>query len=92
MLKPNSRLVYDYVKENGDKNITANDIAEGTGLPVRSVNGIVTSAFQRKGLMERIPAEMQLEDGTHKAIKLIKLTVEGEAFDPDAEDTKEDAE
>lgn len=92
MLKPNSRLVYDYVKENGAKNITANDIAEGTGLPVRSVNGIVTSAFQRKGLMERIPAEMQLEDGTHKAIKLIKLTAEGEAFDPDAEDTKEDAE
>ena len=92
MLKPNSKLVYDYVKENQDKNITANDIAEGTGLPVRSVNGIVTSAFQRKGLMERVPAEMQLEDGTHKAIKLIKLTEAGEAFDPEAEDTKEDAE
>ena len=89
MLKPNSKLVYEYVKANGANNITANDIAEATGLPVRSVNGIVTSAFQRKGLMERIPAEATLEDGSHKAIKLIKLTAEGEAFDPDAEDEKD---
>ena len=84
MLKPNSKLVYDYVKANGEKGITATDIAEGTGLPVRSVNGIVTSAFQRKGLMERVPAEVELEDGSHKAVKLIKLTAEGEAFDPEA--------
>ena len=89
MLKPNSKLVFDYVKENGDKNITANDIAEGTGLAVRSVNGIITSAFQRKGLMERVPAEIEMPDGTHKAIKLIKLTAEGEAFDPEAEDEAE---
>ena len=89
MLKPNSKLVYDYVKENGDKNITANDIAEGTGLAVRSVNGIVTSAFQRKGLMERIEKEIELEDGSHKKVKFIKLTAEGEAFDPEA---TEDAE
>ncbi len=89
MLKPNSKLVFEYVKNNQDKNITANDIAEGTGLAVRSVNGIVTSAFQRKGLMERVPAEIETEDGTHKAIKLIKLTAEGEAFDPDAEEEAE---
>ena len=88
MLKPNSKLVYDFVKANGANNITAADIAEGTGLPVRSVNGIVTSAFQRKGLMERIPAEIELEDGSHKAIKLIRLTAEGEAFDPEAEEEK----
>ena len=90
MLKPNSKLVFDYVKANESKDITANDIAEGTGLPVRSVNGIVTSAFQRKGLMERIPAEVELADGSHKAIKLIKLTDEGRNFDPEAE--VEDAE
>ena len=88
MLKENSKLVYNYVKENGAKNITANDIAEGTGLPVRSVNGIVTSAFQRKGLMERIAAEVELEDGTHKTVKFIKLTAEGEAFDPEATDAE----
>ena len=89
MLKPNSKLVFEYVKNNQDKNITANDIAEGTGLAVRSVNGIVTSAFQRKGLMERVPAEIETEDGTHKAIKLIKLIAEGEAFDPDTEEEAE---
>ena len=88
MLKPNSKLVYDYVKANGANNITAADIAEGTGLPVRSVNGIVTSAFQKKGLMERIEAEVELEDGTHKSVKFIKLTADGEAFDPTAEDAK----
>jgi len=89
MLKPNSKLVYDYVKENGDSKITAADIAEGTGLEVRQVNGIVTSAFQRKGLMERVPAEIELEDGSHKAVKFIKLTAAGMEFDPNAEDTKD---
>ena len=88
MLKPNSKLVYDYVKANGANNITAADIAEATGLPVRSVNGIVTAAFQRKGLMERVEAEVELEDGSHKSVKFIKLTAEGEAFDPEAEDEK----
>lgn len=85
MLKENSRKVFDYVKANDGKNMTAADIAEATGLEVRSVNGIVTSAFQKKGLMERTPAEIELEDGTHKAIKLISLTEAGKAFDPDSQ-------
>lgn len=88
MLKENSKLVFNYVKENGASNITAADIAEGTGLEVRSVNGIVTSAFQRKGLMERVPAEVELEDGSHKAVKFIKLTEAGMAFDPEAKDAE----
>ena len=46
-LKENSRKVYDYVKANDGKNMTAADIAEATGLEVRSVNGIITSAFQK---------------------------------------------
>ena len=88
MLKPNSKLVYDYVKANDGKDITAADIAEGTGLEVKSVNGIVTSAFQKKGLMERIPAEIELTDGSHKSVKFIRLTAAGKAFDPNAEDEK----
>jgi len=83
-LSENSLIVLNYVKENEASNITATDIAEGTGLSVRSVNGIVTSAFQRKGLMERIESEVELEDGTHKTVKFIKLTDEGRAFDPAA--------
>lgn len=89
MLKPNSRTVYEYVKANDGKNMTAADIAEGTGLDVKVVNGIVTSAFQKKDLMERIPAEIELEDGSHKAVKFIRLTEAGKAFDPDAEDKAE---
>ena len=88
-LKENSRKVFDYVKSLGGANVTAADIAEATGLEVRSVNGIVTSAFQKKGLMERIPAEIEVtkEDGTvaHQPVKFIKLTDAGKAFDPDAE-------
>lgn len=89
MLKPNSKTVYEFVKANNGKNITAADIAEGTGLETKQVNGIVTSAFQRKGLMERVPAEIELEDGSHKSVKFIKLTEAGMAFDPDAEDKAE---
>ena len=99
MLKPNSRTVYEFVKANDGKNITAADIAEGTGLDTKQVNGIVTSAFQRhtkvvdgekvfEPLMERIPAEIELEDGSHKSVKFIRLTDEGKAFNPDAEETK----
>lgn len=85
-LKPNSKLVLDYVKSvDGVTEVTAADIAEATGLEVKQVNGIVTSAFQKKGLMERIPAEIELEDGTHKPVKFIRLTDEGRAFDPNAE-------
>ena len=89
MLKENSLKVLNYVKANEGNDITAADIAEGTGLEVRQVNGIVTSAFQRKGLMERIPAEVMLEDGSHKAVKFIQLTEAGKEFDPNAEDTKD---
>ena len=70
-LKENSRKIYDYVVAHEAENITAQDIADALGLGVRSVNGSVTSAFCRKGLMERVEAE-------------IKLTDEGRAFDPDA--------
>lgn len=91
-MKENSIKVYEYVKANEGKNITAADIAEGTGLEVKSVNGIVTSAFQRKGLMVRTPAEIEItgEDGkvSHKEVKFISLTDEGKAYDPDAEEAK----
>ena len=88
MLKENSKLVFNFVKAHEGENITAADIAEGTGLEVRSVNGIVTSAFQRKGLMARIPAEVELADGSHKAVKFIVLTEDGKAFDPEATDAE----
>lgn len=87
-LKENSRKVFDYVKSMQGENITAADIADATELEVRSVNGIVTSAFQRKGLMERIPSVIETEDGGQKPVKFIRLTEDGLKFDPDATDEK----
>lgn len=91
-LKQNSRQVFNYVKAHESENITAKDIATALGFDVRSVNGIITSAFQRKGLMERVEAEVENTDGTHDKVKLIKLTAEGAAFDPDAPVDAVDAE
>ena len=92
MLKENSRIVYDFVKAHDGEDFTASDIAEATGLSVRAVNGIVTSAFQRHKdenknevpLMVRVPAEIEdPETGLHKAVKFIQLTDAGRAFNPD---------
>lgn len=85
-LKPNARAVFDYVKAHSEEKITAMDIAEACNLDVRSVNGIITSAFQKKGLMVRIPGERRLPDGMHKAVKWVELTPAGEAFNPDSQE------
>lgn len=87
-LKENSRKVYDYVSAHDGEDFTAKDIAATLGLDARQVNGIVTSAFQRKGLMERVEAEVENADGTHDKVKLVKLTDAGREFDPDAEPEK----
>lgn len=79
-LKPNARLVYDFVKEHDGEDITANDIVEATGLGPKQVTGIINSAFQRKGLMYR--EEVPVTGGT---VKYIRFTEEGRAYDPDAE-------
>lgn len=84
MLKENSKRVLEYMKSVDGQNVTAADIAEALDLTPRTVNGIITSAFQKKGLMERIPAEIELEDKSHKAVKFIRLTDAGREYDPDA--------
>ena len=85
-MKENSRKVFEYLKANNGADLTAADVAAELGLEKRSVDGIFTSAIQRKGLGVRTPAEVELEDGTHKAVKLLSLTPAGMAFDPDAEE------
>lgn len=89
-MKENSKNVLNYLKDknNAQVDVTAADVAEALGLEKRQVDGIFTSAIQKKGLGVRIPAEMTLEDGTHKPIKLLKLTEEGMAFDPDQNDAE----
>lgn len=91
----NSKLVFDFVKTHDGEDFTAADIAAATGLSVRSVNGIVTSAFQRHKdkdkneipLMVRVAAEIEdPETGLHKPIKFIQLTDAGRDFDPNMDE------
>lgn len=83
-MKENSKRVLNYLKGIDGANVTAADVAEALGLEKKSVDGIFTSAIQRKNLGFREPAEIELEDGKHKAVKFLKLTAEGMAFDPEA--------
>ena len=80
--------VLNYLKEVNGENVTAADIAETLGMEKKSVDGIVTSGLQRKGLAERIPAEIELEDGTHKPVKFIRLTAAGMSFTPGVDDVE----
>jgi hypothetical protein len=89
-MKENSKKVLNYLKEVNGENVTAADVAVALGLEKRQVDGIFTSAIQRKQLGVRTPAEIELEDGTHKQVKFLSLTPAGMAFDPDA--TEEAAE
>ena len=84
-MKENSRRVLDYLKGVRGQNVTAADVADALGLEKRSVDGIFTSAIQRKGLGIRTPAEVEMEDGSHKAVKFLSLTDAGMSYDPDAD-------
>ena len=87
-MKENSKKVLNYLKEVNGANVTAADVAEALGIEKRQVDGIFTSAIQRKGLGLRTPAEIELDDGTHKAVKFLSLTPAGMSFDPDAEEAE----
>ena len=84
-MKENSKNVLNYLKGLNGANVTSGDVADALGLEKRQVDGIFTSAIQRKGLGIRVPAEVELEDGTHKAVKFLQLTDAGMSFDPDAD-------
>lgn len=83
-MKENSKNVLNYLKGINGANVTSGDVAEALGLEKRQVDGIFTSAIQRKGLGIRVPAEIELDDGTHKAVKFLQLTPAGMDFDPDS--------
>lgn len=85
-MKENSKKVLLYLKGINGQDVTAADVAEALGLEKRSVDGIFTSAIQRKGLGVRTEAEIELPDGKHRAVKFLSLTPAGMAFDPDADE------
>ena len=84
-MKENSKNVLNYLKSVNGADVTAADVADALGLEKRQVDGIFTSALQRKGYGVRVPAEVELEDGSHKQVKFLKLTDAGMELDPDAD-------
>lgn len=87
-MKENSKKVLNYLKEVNGTKVTAADVAAALDLEKRQVDGIFTSAIQRKGLGVRTPAEIELEDGSHAQVKFLSLTPAGLSFDPDATDAQ----
>lgn len=83
-LSTNTIAILNYLKTMKDQDVTAADVAAALGLDKKTVEGGFTAGIQRKGLGIRVPAEVELEDGTHKDVKFLKLTDAGLAFDPDA--------
>lgn len=90
-----SMPVFDYIKANDGKDMTAADIAIGMGMceaddeeavkaAVKSVNAVITAGLQKKGYTQRVEAEITLPDGSHKAVKLIELTDEGRKYNHEA--------
>lgn len=82
-MKENTKTVFTYLKEHDGQDVIASDIAEATGLTIKSVNGIITAALCRKGkdYAVRVPGEIEETDEngnvTHKAVKFIQLTEKG---------------
>ena len=80
-MKANTAKVFDYLKKVNGTSVTAADVAEALELDKKVVDGIFTSAIQRKGLGVRTEAEVELADGTHKTVKFLSLTADGLAVD-----------
>jgi hypothetical protein len=88
-MKENTKNVIVYLQGLDESaNVTAQDVAAALDMEKRSVDGIFTSAIQRKGFGVRVPSEVELEDGTHKAVKFLKLTAAGRELDVNAEDAE----
>lgn len=84
-MSENSKKVLNYLKTIAGQNVTSADVAETLDLEKKVVDGIFTSAIQRKGLGIRTPAEIEMEDGTHKNVKFLSLTEAGMNFNPDSD-------
>lgn len=85
LFSDNAKTILTHLQANNGVDETADMIADATGLPVKTVNGCVTSALQRKGFTERVEVE-----GFDK--KVIRLTPAGVDVDPDAEKSEKAAE
>lgn len=86
-IKPTTLAIINYLKENHDKKVTADDVARDLGLGKKSVIGSFNS-IQRKNLGYRIEDEVENEDGRHVTVKYLMLNDEGMAWTPAQEDAE----
>lgn len=83
-MSDNAKKVLGYLKGVKD-DVTVHDISDAVGLPVNSITGTFNS-FVKKGLGERVTAEVEMVDGSHKAVKFLKLTDAGLNYDPSTDE------
>lgn len=84
-LSDNAKVILKGLQGLDGEDVTVHDLSEQIGLPVNSITGTFNS-FVKKGLGERVIAEVVMEDDTHKQVKFLKLTEAGMALDADAEE------
>ena len=77
LMKETSITVLNYLKKHAGENMTAADVAEALDMKASSVNGIFTMVFQKNDLGVRVPATIELEDGSIKEVKFLALTDAG---------------
>lgn len=85
-MKENTKKVFEFLRSVNGQNVTSADVAEALGLEKRTVDGIFTSAIQKKGYGVRTAAEIELPDTTHKVVKFLSLTDAGMSLDLEADD------
>lgn len=83
MFSEKAQAVLTFLQSNGG-DFTSKDIAAALDIEPRSITGVL-NGLQRKGLLVREVVEGQKD-------KLVRLTPEGAAADPDAEKPAKDAE
>lgn len=84
----NSRKVFEYLKANHGKQMTAQEIAAALDVSLSAVTGSVnglTRATKHPAYAVRTEVEVDAGEGKKAKVKYISLTEEGLAFDPDAE-------
>lgn len=87
-LSENAVKILSFLQEN-DGNYTATDIAESLGLPVKTVNGVITGGLigrnHSRDFVERVESKATDAEGKEVTVKFIKVTDKGAALDPTAE-------
>ena len=84
----NSRKVFEYLKANHGKQMTAQEIAAALDVSLSAVTGSVNGlarATKHPAYAVRTEGEVDAGEGKKAKVKYISLTEEGLAFDPDAE-------